>query len=72
MRITGLARLGAPATASARAVSVLDGEAEPGVAYVLAGLEPDPGGAAVAALEAARILAAGESLRFEHPILRAG
>jgi DNA-binding CsgD family transcriptional regulator len=66
-----LARLGAPATALARAVSVLDGDAEPGVAYLLAGLEPDPGGVVVAALEAARILAAGESLRFAHPILRA-
>jgi hypothetical protein len=66
-----LSRLGDQATALARAVSVLDTDAEPRFVYALAGLDPVAGARAAAALEAARILEAVEALRFAHPILRA-
>lgn len=66
-----LSRLGDKAIALARAVSVLDTDAEPTFAYALAKLDPIGGAEAAASLERARILDAGHVLRFAHPILRA-
>lgn len=66
-----LARLSPGAQALARAVSVLDSDAEPRFAYNLAGLDGPSGARAAAELELARLLAVGGELRFTHPILRA-
>jgi len=66
-----LAHLGADAAALARAVAVLDADAEPRFAFALAGLGRTTGERAAAALEAARLLDVGDALRFAHPILRA-
>lgn len=66
-----LSRLGEPAIALARAVSVLDTDAAPVFAFALARLDAIGGADAAAALEAAHILHGGQLLRFAHPILRA-
>ena len=65
-----LARLGDEATALARAVSLLDTDAEPRFAYELADLDADAGARAAGLLDEARIVEPGATLRFAHPILR--
>ena len=66
-----LAHLGADATALARAVAVLDADAEPRFAFALADLGRAAGERAAATLEAARLLDVGDALHFAHPIVRA-
>lgn len=66
-----ISRLGDDAHALARAVSVLDSDAEPRFAYAVADLDVADGLQAATALERARILNVGDELRFAHPILRA-
>jgi len=68
-----LGRLGAmwpEALALARAVSVLDTDAELRHAAALAELDPPAAQGAADALAAAHILAPGRPLRFAHPIMR--
>jgi class 3 adenylate cyclase/tetratricopeptide (TPR) repeat protein len=66
-----LSRLPEDATALARAVAVLDTDADVHLAAAVAGLDAARAVAAAEALAGAQILAAGMPLRFAHPILRA-
>lgn len=66
-----LSRLSPAARELARAVAVLDGEAELRHAVALAGLSLTAGERAADELTLARLLRAGRPLRFAHPILRA-
>jgi DNA-binding CsgD family transcriptional regulator len=64
-----LARLGEPAEELARAVAVLGNRAPLRRARLLAGLDALPAEQAADALASANILAAGEPLRFTHPLI---
>jgi DNA-binding CsgD family transcriptional regulator len=55
----------------ARAVAVLEDEADPGLVAALARLAPAAMLAAVDELDAARVLRAGDTLAFDHPLVRA-
>ena len=66
-----LGRLGADAEAIAAALAVLGDEAPLRRVAALAGLERRPAEAAADDLARARLLAAGEPLRFEHPLIAA-
>ena len=66
-----LRRLSPPAVELARAVAILDGEAELRHAVALAGLPMATGEAAADELTLARLLAPARPLRFAHPILHA-
>ena len=66
-----LSRLPEEATALARAVAVLDTDADVHLAAAVAGIDAGRAVAAAEALVRSQILAAGEPLRFTHPILRA-
>ena len=66
-----LSRLPEEATALARAVAVLDTDADVHLAAAVAGMDAGRALAAAEALVRSQILAAGEQLRFAHPILRA-
>ena len=66
-----LSRLHEEASALARAVAVLDTDADVHLAAAVAGLDAVRAVAAAEALVRSQILAAGEPLRFAHPILRA-
>jgi DNA-binding CsgD family transcriptional regulator len=55
----------------ARAVAIFEDEADPGLVAALASISPDALLAAVDDLEAARILRPGDTLTFDHPLLRA-
>ena len=66
-----LSRLPEEATALARAVAVLDTDADVHLAAAVAGIDAGRAVAAAEALVRSQILAAGEPLRFAHPILRA-
>ena len=66
-----LGRLSAAAVELARAVALLDGEAELRHAVALAGLPLSAGEGAADELTLARLLRPGRPLRFAHPLLRA-
>lgn len=66
-----LSRLPEEATVLARAVAVLDTDADVHLAAAVAGIDAGRAAAAAEALVRSQILAAGEPLRFRHPILRA-
>ena len=66
-----IARLGADATALARALAVLDHDADLPNAARLAGLEHGAAAAALGALAESHIFEPGGGTRFAHPILRA-
>jgi DNA-binding CsgD family transcriptional regulator len=66
-----LSRLPEEVTVLARAVAVLDTDADVHLAAAVAGIDAGRAVAAAEALVRSRILAAGEPLRFTHPILRA-
>ena len=66
-----LSRLPEEATALARAVAVLDTDADVHLAAAVAAIDAGRAVAAAEALVRSEILAAGEPLRFAHPILRA-
>ena len=66
-----LSRLPEEATVLARAVAVLDTDADVHLAAAVAGIDAGRAVAAAEALVRSEILAAGEALRFTHPILRA-
>lgn len=68
LRLAALPRDG---VALARAVAVLDSDAAARHAAELAGLSPEQADAQAALLGAAGVLAAGATLRFTHPIVRA-
>jgi class 3 adenylate cyclase/tetratricopeptide (TPR) repeat protein len=66
-----LSRLPTEATTLARAVAVLDTDADVHLAAAVAGIDAARAVAAAESLVRSQILAAGEPLRFAHPILRA-
>ncbi len=66
-----LSRLPEEATLLARAVAVLDTDADVHLAAAVAGIDAARAAVAAEALVRSQILAAGELLRFAHPILRA-
>jgi DNA-binding CsgD family transcriptional regulator len=66
-----LRRLGAPATALARAVAILGEESELALAATLAELDLEEAAAAAAALVRSEVLRARGPLSFVHPVLRA-
>lgn len=66
-----LAGLPTEATALARAVAVLDTDAQPEFAAAVAGLDLATASAAATALERARILKVDDAWKFAHPIMRA-
>jgi DNA-binding CsgD family transcriptional regulator len=66
-----LSRLSPEAVALARALAVLDGEAELRHVVALADLPAAPGEAAADELTLARLVGSGRPLRFAHPLLRA-
>lgn len=68
--VARLARLGAHAAGLARAVAVLDHDAEPRLAFGLAKVSPEQGTLALAALERAHLVVTDASLRFVHPLVR--
>ena len=65
-----LAVMGPEAVSLARAVAVLDTDAELGHAAALARVEPAAAATAADALTEAHVLAPGRPLRFAHPIIR--
>ena len=65
-----LRRLGAPATALARAVAVLGDGTDLRLACALASLDPGEGAEAAQALEQAGLFVRRDGLAFVHPILR--
>jgi DNA-binding CsgD family transcriptional regulator len=66
-----LSQLPEEATVLARAVAVLDTDADVHLAAAVAGIDAGRAVATAEALVRSQILAAGEPLRFRHPILRA-
>ncbi len=66
-----LERLGPAATALARALAVLGGDADPALAARAAALDPDAARAAADVLVRAEVFAADYRLRFVHPIVQA-
>lgn len=65
-----LSRFGPHELAVARAVAVLGDDAELASVAALARLDPTPAATAASRLAAADVIAAGEPLRFVHPLLR--
>lgn len=68
--VARLRRLGEDAVALARAVAVLDADAEPRFAYAAAGLAQDSGPRVAAALRMAGLISSSGALRFVHPLVR--
>ena len=66
-----LGALSADAQRLARAVAVIEDEADPGLVAALAGLTPEATLAAVDELAAASVLRPGDTLTFDNPLLRA-